>query len=86
MAIQLELDPVVEEKVAAKAAARGLRPEEYASRVVTEDVEGSSQPQPGQQDAILKMLDRWASYPSIRISPGETFSREMIYADQPKVP
>ena len=86
MTIHLTLDPVVEQKLAAAAAAQGLRPEEYVSQVVVEAVTRKSPQDSKQKDAILSMLDRLALHPGVDIPAGETYSREMIYVDQPKVP
>ncbi len=88
MAILLELDPVVEKKVAAKAAAEGVRLEEFLGRIVVENVAPELHGLSQSDDAdISGFMERLVSISRGNVAPaGETYSREMLYADQPQIP
>jgi hypothetical protein len=88
MTIQLELDPMVEEKLAAQAAVEGLRPAEFLGRVivkmVTPELLVASQ---SDGTDISDFMERLVSISRGHVVPtGETYSREMLYADQPQIP
>jgi hypothetical protein len=88
MAIQLELDPVVEGKVAAQAAAEGLPPAEFAYRLIVETVAPELLVAPKAEGTdVSEFMERLVSISRGHVVPtGETYSREMLYADQPQIP
>jgi hypothetical protein len=83
MAIQVELDPKTEARLAAEAQAHGLPLGEYAQRLIQQAIDsmptGRSR---SSQDEFKSFLDRLASRaPNVPQLRAETFSREMIYGE-----
>jgi hypothetical protein len=78
----IELTPEVEASVARAAEAQGLRPEEYASRVVEQAVKLDDKDEIARRLAVFDAaMERLGKIGRGRVPKGETFSREMIYAD-----
>ena len=83
MAIHVELDPELEEHLAAEAQVRGLALEGYAQRLLQEAVASS----PGRrsrasQEEFREFLDALASRaPNVPALRSSTFSRETIYGE-----
>lgn len=77
----IELAPELEAEVTRAAAARGVDPGKYVNEIVAGSLEWRKQPDLERED-IRVFLDRLADIakPSYTLTT-ETFSREMIYAD-----
>jgi hypothetical protein len=83
MAIQVELNPEAEAKLAAEAQMQGLAVEGYAQRLLQEAVASSPELRSrASQEEFRAFLDALAgkapNVPGLRSS---TFSREMIYGE-----
>jgi hypothetical protein len=83
MAIQVELNPEVEAKLAAEAQIRGLALEGYAQRLLQEAVASSPERHSrASQEEFRAFLDAMASKaPNVPELRSSTFSREMIYGE-----
>jgi len=88
MTIQLAIAPEQEVRLAEVAAAKGMRPAEYVGELVADALAwerpvGSGVP----KEDIHDFLDRLASIAKpVNVLTTETFSREMLYADDDKFP
>ena len=83
MAIQIELSPEVEARLAAEARAVGIAVEEYAQRLLQEafdsrTVRSSRASQPEFRIFLDALAEKSLNVPELR---SETFSREMIYEE-----
>jgi hypothetical protein len=83
MAIQLELNPEMEARLAAEARAHGVALEEYAQRLLQEAIDSRPGRRPRlDRDEFRSFLDALASKaPNVPHLRGETFSRDMIYGE-----
>jgi hypothetical protein len=88
MTIELTLEPAVEAKLSVLAAARGMRTEEFVSQTVAELLAPEHREAAAPDEANLDdFIERLVSISRGHVvQTGETYSREMIYADQPKIP
>jgi hypothetical protein len=88
MAILLELEPAVEETLSRLAAKEGMAAGEYVSRVVAAEVarRALTATEPEREglggEELGRVLDRLASHGAGNVPRGETYPREMIYADE----
>jgi hypothetical protein len=81
--IKIELNPEIEERLAAEAQAQGLALEEYAQRLLQEAI-GSTRRRRSRasQQEFRGFLDALASKaPNVPQLRAETFSRGMIYEE-----
>lgn len=83
MTIKLELDPDIEERLAAEAQAQGLGLEEYAQRLLQEAIRLTRRRRSrASQQEFRGFLDALASKPpNVPQLRAETFTREMIYGE-----
>ena len=83
MSIKIELNPEIEERLAAEAQAQGLALEEYARRLLQEAI-GSTRRRRSRasKQEFRGFLDALASKaPNVPQLRAETFSRGMIYGE-----
>ncbi len=83
MAIQVELNPEMEARLAAEAQSCGMALEEYAQRLLQEAIDSVPRRRSrASQQEFRRFLDALASKaPNVPELPAETFSREMIYGE-----
>jgi len=80
----IELAPELEAQVERVAAARGIAPGEYVGELVAVSLAWRKAPKQDREN-IREFLDRWASIARpVDALTTETFSREMLYADDDK--
>jgi hypothetical protein len=79
--IQLEIDPEVEQRIVDAARVRGLEPNAYASKIVSDAV-AYTVPKQLSDEEFKASLDRLASYgKGLPKLPEDAYSRESIYQD-----
>ncbi len=83
MAIQVELNPEIEARLAAEAQVRGLAMEKYAQRLLQEALASSTARRSrASQEEFRAFLDALASKaPNVPELRSSTFSRETIYGE-----
>jgi hypothetical protein len=83
MTIKVELNPEMEERLAAEARAYGIALEEYAQRLLQQAMGSPLQARSrASQDEFRSFLDALASKaPDVPQLRADTFSREMIYGE-----
>jgi hypothetical protein len=84
MTIQVEVSPAVEARLAAEAAARGMAPEAYASKILEDNLayfsSGTGILTPGTVEKMTEELTRGSE--SLPILSPEANNRESYYEDR----